>query len=69
MPLTDFTYRPRFASGGRVAFIVGGRKVVVRQRRARKFVVRSGGAQVTVPRSAATDRWGNRNGRALVIGG
>ena len=52
-----------------MAFIVDGRRVVVRSRRAEKFAVANGGAQVTVPRSAATDRWGNRNGRALVLSG
>nr|MDQ3936604.1 hypothetical protein [Actinomycetota bacterium] len=69
VPEEDLTYRPRHARGGRVAFIVAGRKVVVRSRQASKFAVANRGAQVQVPRSAATDRWGNRNGRALILGG
>ncbi|HEX8066780.1 MAG TPA: neutral/alkaline non-lysosomal ceramidase N-terminal domain-containing protein [Thermoleophilaceae bacterium] len=69
VPDQDVTYRPRFARGGRVAFLIAGRKVVVRTRRGSTFAPRAGGSQITVPRSAATDRWGNRNGRALVVGG
>jgi neutral ceramidase len=65
----DLTYRPPFASGGRVAFRVNGARIVVRSKRGQEFTVADGGAQVFIPPGAARDRYGNINGRALTLGG
>jgi hypothetical protein len=62
----DLTARPEAAAGGVVRFVVDGRTVVVRHRRAPVFSVAAPpGASVTVPAGAARDRAGNVNGAEL----
>jgi neutral ceramidase len=62
----DLTARPRQAAGGVVRFVVDGRPVIVRHRRAAVFSV-AAGRSVVVPAGAARDRAGNRNGAELVL--
>ena len=59
----DLTFRPPAARGGRVRFQVDGRNV-----RSRSLTVHArSGSTVTVPRGAARDRYGNRNGEPLTV--
>jgi neutral ceramidase len=56
----DLTARPPAASGGTVAFRVGGRTVTVSQAQGTDFTVPAPpGATVTIPAGAARDRTGN----------
>src|SRR5579884_3809762 len=65
--LNDWTYRPLFAAGGTVVFVVGGRRrVVVRERGSERFPIPAG-ASVTIPAHAARDRYGNTNARAITV--
>ena len=62
----DLNYRPRLAHGGRIRFLVNGRRVTVRRRRSAVFSVRApAGASVVVPVGGARDRYGNANRSAL----
>ena len=64
----DLTHRPQFARGGVVRFRVGGRTVRVKRTKGRFFSVRApAGVPVSVPASAARDRFGNVNARARAI--
>ena len=62
----DWTYRPSFAAGGAVTFLVDGRRFVVHESRARMFAIPAG-AHVVVPAGGARDRYGNTNAARLVI--
>jgi neutral ceramidase len=64
--LNDWTYRPAAASGGRITFLVNGRRRIVRERTANDFPIPSG-AHVSILAGAAHDRYGNRNARAIRI--
>ena len=56
----DITYRPRYASGGRVRFLVGRRLVTVRRKRSSVFSLRvPPGVPVSVPGRRAADRFHN----------
>ena len=62
----DFTYRPRSARGGRLAYVVGGRRSVLRSRRRTGFVIEGRpGANVEIAPGAGRDRYGNRSGSGL----
>jgi hypothetical protein len=64
----DLTWRPRNATGGVVRFRVGSKVVRVKRRTKKKFFVDApAGATVVVPKGAARDRFGNRNGAALTL--
>jgi neutral ceramidase len=66
--LNDWTYRPPDALGGRIVFIVDGRRRVVRETHAMTFPVPAG-ASVVIPAGGAHDRSGNRNPAAVAIAG
>jgi neutral ceramidase len=66
--LNDWTYRPPYALGGTVTFIVDGRRRVVREKRAAAFPVPTG-TTVAIPARGARDRSGNTNGAAVKIAG
>ena len=57
--LNDWTYRPPDAAGGRIAYLVGRRRVTVRSKGA-SFPIPKG-ASVTIPAGGAHDRYGNTN--------
>jgi neutral ceramidase len=58
----DLTYRPTSAAGGRVTFVVNGRRHAVRLKRSTVFsVAASPGDVVEIHAGAARDRFGNRN--------
>jgi neutral ceramidase len=62
----DLTWRPPYASGGRVTFQVGSRRVSVRRRRSSVFSVRApAGAPVSIAPRRARDRAGNVAGTGL----
>jgi neutral ceramidase len=68
VPDLDITFRPAAASGGRIAFRVNGRERVVERRRGTRFAVPGPrAARVVVRAGAARDRYGNRNGKRLVL--
>ena len=65
--LGDWTYRPRFASGGRVLFVVGGaHRVLVRERGSSAFPIPAGHT-VTIPADGAHDLHGNTNAKAVKV--
>jgi hypothetical protein len=64
--LNDWTYRPLDAAGGRITYLVGHRRVVVRRRSATSFPIPKG-RPVTIPAGGARDRYGNRNRRAIRV--
>ena len=59
-PGTSLTYRPPHAAGGRVTFVTGGRRTVVRHARATTFVTPRDG-DANIPAGGARDRYGNHN--------
>ncbi|GAB3866032.1 ceramidase CerN [Nocardioides maradonensis] len=61
----DWTPRPRFATGGRIRFVVDGRSVVVMSTTT-GFAVPAG-THVSIPAGAARDRYGNTNPTAVTI--
>jgi hypothetical protein len=64
----DLTYRPRFATGGVVRFRVGSKIKRVQSKHRKQFSVRvPPGKAVTVAKSAARDRYGNRNGAGVSL--
>jgi hypothetical protein len=64
----DLTARPAAASGGTVAFRVGGRTVTVTRTDGTDFAVAAApGTPVTVPAGAARDRDGNTNGAGVAF--
>jgi hypothetical protein len=62
--LADLTSRPAHAGGGQVRAVTAARTVTVRRRHGRLFTVPAG---ATVPKGAARDRFGNRNGKAALV--
>jgi hypothetical protein len=64
--LNDWTYRPLDAAGGRLTFVVDGRRRTVRERSASAFPIPAG-ASVTIPAGAARDRYGNTNPTAVTV--
>ena len=58
----DLTARPAAAGGGRVTYVLDGRRHTVRRRHATTFAVPAG---ATIAPGGARDRYGNRNGQAL----
>jgi hypothetical protein len=62
----DLTARPAAANGGRVTYVLDGRRHTVRHRRGTAFAVPAG---ATIPAGGARDRYGNRNGTAITVGG
>lgn len=61
----DLTARPPFAGSGKVRYVVNGKRAIGRLRPGGTFVVKApSGATVRIPRGAARDRFGNRNGKA-----
>jgi hypothetical protein len=64
--LNDWTYRPQTASGGRITFVVDGRRRIVRTASAGAFRI-PGGAHVSIPAGGARDRYGNTNHTAVRI--
>lgn len=64
--LNDWTWRPLYASGGTVTFLVAGRRIVVRRRSGTAFPI-PGGASVTIPAGGARDRYGNTNAGAIEV--
>jgi neutral ceramidase len=64
--LNDWTYRPSTASGGRITFVVNGRRRIVQERAASDFPIPRG-APVSIPAGGARDRYGNRNRRSIRI--
>jgi hypothetical protein len=63
----DLLHRPAHAKGGTVRFTVGRRTRVVRSRTT-TFNVRARGRQsITVPAGAARDRFGNVNGKVVIV--
>jgi neutral ceramidase len=64
--LNDWTYRPRAAAGGRVTFVVDGRRRTVREHAASRFPVPAG-TSVTIPARGARDRYGNTNPSAVQV--
>lgn len=63
--LDDLTPRPKHVSTGRVRAIVRGRTVLRRLRRGAVFRLPKG---ARIPKGAARDRFGNRNGKAATVG-
>jgi neutral ceramidase len=63
----SLTARPaRVGSGGRVTFVVDGRRRTVKAGRGGRFEIHAApGARVRVPAGAARDRFGNVNGRPI----
>ena len=62
----DLTFRPSKVTQGRLAFRVGGHRVVAHARRGGRFVVSApAGRAVNVRAGAGRDRFGNRNGNRL----
>jgi hypothetical protein len=55
----DLTARPAAANGGRVTYVLGGRRHTIRHRHGQAFAVPAGAA---IPAGGARDRYGNRNG-------
>jgi neutral ceramidase len=64
--LNDWTYRPLDATGGRVTFVVDGRRTFVRENSASAFPVPAG-VSVTIPAGGARDRHGNTNATAISV--
>ena len=66
-PSTDFTYTPRAANGGRIAFrLTGGKTRLVRKGKGTRFTLRArSGTRVVIQAGSARDRYGNRNGDAF----
>jgi hypothetical protein len=64
--LNDWTYRPAATSGGSIAFLVDGRRRLVRERIATSFPIPAG-ASVSIPAGGARDRYGNKNPRSVQI--
>lgn len=64
--LNDWTYRPAQASGGRITFIVNGKRRLVRERTASAFPIPAG-AGVSIPAHGAQDRYGNTNPQAIQL--
>jgi len=64
--LNDGTYRPAHASGGRITFIVNGRRRVVDERTASAFPIPVG-ARVSIPAGGAHDLYGNTNPSAIQL--
>ena len=65
--LSDFTWRPGAASGGRVELRLQGRRIVLRSRGRRFGVAARSGDAITIPAGAARDRHGNANGTAALL--
>lgn len=62
----DLTARPLYAGGGQIRFLVDGKPAVVRSKHGGLFSVRAPtGATIEIPKGAARDRFGNRNGKAV----
>jgi hypothetical protein len=64
--LNDWTYRPAQAAGGRITFIVDGKRRVVRERSASAFPIPAG-ASVSTPAGGARDLYGNTNPSAIQV--
>jgi neutral ceramidase len=62
----DWDYRPAFASGGQVRFVVGRRVIVERRSRGGAFRI-PGGASVMIPAGGARDPWGNTNPQPVSV--
>jgi neutral ceramidase len=62
----DLTARPAAADGGRVTYLLAGRRHTIRHRRGSAFAVPAG---ATIPAGGARDRYGNRNAAATTVGG
>ena len=69
VPEKDLTYRPRTVDGGRVTFVVGGRRFVVRRRSGGTFSATFPAGKVVVPAGGARDHFGNANARPFVVRG
>jgi hypothetical protein len=63
--LNDWTYRPLDAAGGTVTFLVGGRRVTVRERSATAFPIPAGASEI--PAGGVHDAPGNSNPSAVPI--
>jgi hypothetical protein len=63
----DLTWRHDFVGTGRIVGLrINNRKATVKVRNGGRFVIKAKpGQQVTIPRGAARDRFGNRNAEAL----
>ena len=62
----DLTARPLYAGGGQVKFLVDDKQVVVKAKHGGTFGVNAAsGATIEIPKGAARDRFGNRNGKAV----
>jgi neutral ceramidase len=64
--LEDWTYRPPDALGGRITYLVNGRRRVVRTTRTTTVPVPAG-VGVVIPVGGARDRYGNTNPQQLVV--
>jgi neutral ceramidase len=64
--LNDWTYRPAQAAGGRITFLVNGKRRVVRERSASAFPIPAG-AGVSIPAGGARDLFGNTNASAIQL--
>jgi hypothetical protein len=62
----DITYRPPYASGGSITFLVDGRRLIVRARAAAEFPIPAG-TTVSIPAGGARDPYSNTNAQAMAV--
>jgi neutral ceramidase len=62
----DLTARPAYAKSGTVHYLINGKRSLAKLTRGGVFILKaSPGATIEIPRGAARDRFGNRNGTAV----